>query len=271
MLKRPGWVAGAAALSIAVALKAFYSTAGAGDLVWILGPSSWLARVLGGIDLAWEPGAGYISHTYRLIVGPSCAGINFGVIAFLALYFSFAGRRRSRWRWLASSMVLAFAAAIVANAVRIVVSAHLWDAAFYLEWLTGEEMHRAAGTLIYYGALIGLWAAVDSGTRARAGWIWLVPFSWYVGISLGVPVAHRVSIVRTDHFREHAAWVLGILTLVTLIVFLGWIVASTVRKRALFETRRIKSNPTRSRIVCRRNRDRIGDREPFRSLSGSTH
>lgn len=54
--------AGACALAIAFGLKAFYSRAGATELLWILAPSAWLARFVGGIDLAYEQGAGFISR-----------------------------------------------------------------------------------------------------------------------------------------------------------------------------------------------------------------
>jgi exosortase K len=228
-------VAGASALGLAVAAKAFYSGAPAGDLLWILAPSAWLARLIGGIDLAYEPGAGFISHTYHLIVGPSCAGINFLVICFLTLYFSFAARCRSRMRWFASSAAVALAAAIAANALRIAVAAHLWDAGFYRSWMTQEEMHRVAGTVIYYGSLMGLWASVDSWTRVtprRASR--LAPLAWYVSISLGVPLMHRLYGrlygEGTLGFSEHAVWVLGIVTLVTMLMFFPSAVAWRVRK-----------------------------------------
>lgn len=220
-LSPPALVAGASAIGLAVAAKAFYSRAGAGDLLWILAPSAWLARLIGGIDLVYEPGAGFISHGYHLIVGPACAGINFLVICFLTLYFSFASRFRNRTRAFASSVAVALSAAIVANALRIVVSAHLWNADFYRQWLTPEEMHRVAGTVTYYGSLMGLWFSVDSWTRVtpqRA--TWLTPFSWYVGVSLGVPLTHRIWTGGTTGFWEHAVWVLGIAGAATLTMVL---------------------------------------------------
>ncbi len=70
-------IAGTGALCLAVGVKAFYSRAGADDLLWVLAPSAWLARLVGGVDLVYEPGAGFISHAHRLVVGPACAGVNF--------------------------------------------------------------------------------------------------------------------------------------------------------------------------------------------------
>lgn len=233
MLKRaaPSLVTGASAIGLAVAAKAFYSTAGTGELLWILAPSAWLARLVGGIDLVYEPGAGFISHEHRLIVGPACAGINFLVICFLALYFSFASRHGSRTPWLASSVAIALSATVVANALRIVVSAHLWSASFHRPWLTPEEMHRAAGTVIYYGSLAALWASVDSWTRAgpRSATA-LTPWCWYVGVSLGVPLAHRLYSGGPTGFSQHAVQVLGVATATTLTMLCASAVLSAIRQ-----------------------------------------
>jgi len=92
---------GACALGLAYLLKAFYSRAGAGELLWILAPSAWVARYAGGIDLVYEQGAGFISHAHHMVVGPACAGVNFLIIAFLCLYFSFAKHFSSKPGWLA--------------------------------------------------------------------------------------------------------------------------------------------------------------------------
>lgn len=60
-------ITGICALGLALALKAFYSHAGANELLWILAPSAWLARFVGGIDLVYEQGAGFISHAHHLV------------------------------------------------------------------------------------------------------------------------------------------------------------------------------------------------------------
>jgi len=233
MLKKPGrWVvacmpsryslaAGACAFILAFGVKAFYSRAGADELLWVLAPSAWLARFVGGIDLVYEPGAGFISHTHKLVVGSSCAGINFLVIAFLSLYFSFAPNRSNKSRWLLLSAVLALSATIAANGLRIFVSAHLWNADFYLDWMTREGMHRLAGTTIYYGSLLALYFAVEGWSGARAGRSGrMTPLFWYLGVSLGVPLAGRLLWGSTSGFAGHAVWVTGIALLLTLLLFL---------------------------------------------------
>jgi exosortase K len=220
-LSRSSLLAGACAITLGLGVKAFYSRAGADELLWVLAPSVWLARFVGGIDLAYEPGAGFISHTYRLVVGPACAGINFLVIAFLSLYFSFARYRSSKARWLFLSAVISFGSAIAANGLRIFVSAHLWIADIYGSWLTPDLMHRIAGTAIYYGSLVALYLAAEAWICARPlhpGR--MKPLLWYLGITLGVPLVGRLVWGNTLGFVEHALWVTGIALLLTLVMFL---------------------------------------------------
>ena len=211
-------IAGAAALGLAFGVKAFYSHAGADELLWVLAPSAWLASVVGGVDLVYEQGAGFISHAHHLVVGPACAGVNFLVICFLCLYFSFAQRFTSRTRWFVYSLLIAFAGTVVANGLRIFVSAYLWDADIYGGWMTPERVHRLAGVAIYYTSLLTLYFVVESrvGTRAPR----VAPLLWYVGISLGVPLAGRSVAGGTPGLAGHAAWVAGVALMLTLVAAL---------------------------------------------------
>jgi exosortase K len=207
----PSWLA----VSLAFAVKAFYSRAGADELLWVLAPSAWLAKFIGGLDLVYEQGAGFISHAHRMVVGPACAGVNFLVICFLCIYFSFARRVPSRSRWLLYSGLISFAGTIAANGLRIVVSAHLWNADIYKGWLTPDLLHRIAGVAIYYASLLAIYLVVDSriGRRAPA----VAPLAWYLGISLGVPLAGRAYAEAPPGFAGHAAWVIAVALLLTLI------------------------------------------------------
>ena len=207
-------ITAAGALSLAFGVKAFYSHAGADELLWVLAPSAWLARFVGGVDLVYEQGAGFISHAHRLVVGPACAGVNFLVICFLCLYFSFAHRFTSRPRWFVYCLLISFGGTVVANGLRIFVSAHLWNADIYGGWMTPERLHRLAGVAIYYASLLTLYCVVGAsvGTRAHR----VAPLLWYVGISLGVPLAGRLVAGGAAGLAGHAAWVAGVALMLTL-------------------------------------------------------
>jgi exosortase K len=208
------WIVGCFAIGLALGIKGFYSQAGADELLWVLAPSAWLARFLGGIDLVYEHGAGFISHAHHMVVGPPCAGVNFLVICFLCLYFSFARHFPAKARWFLIAVLISFGGTIAANSLRIFVSAHFWNADFYRAWLTQEDMHRFTGITIYYASLLALYMAVES--RIGTGAAKIAPLAWYLGISLGLPLTGRIVAGGAPGFAGHAVWVVGVALLLTL-------------------------------------------------------
>jgi exosortase K len=224
------WIVGCFAIGLALGVKAFYSRAGADELLWVLAPSAWLAGFLGGIDLAYERGAGFISHAHHMVVGPPCAGVNFLVICFLCLYFSFARHFQGKARWFLIAMLISFGGTIAANSLRIFVSAHLWNADFYREWLTQEDMHRLAGIAIYYASLLALYIAVES--RIGAGAHRIAPLAWYLVISLGIPLTGQIVAGGAPGFAGHAVWVVGVALLLTLVKALPTAVRNRIHFRA---------------------------------------
>jgi exosortase K len=213
------WQAGGAIsllmLSAAFGLKLIYSHAGASELEWVLAPSCWFASRLCGIELVREAGAGWISHSPRMVVGPACAGVNFLVVSWLALFFSQQGRcigTRRKLVCLCLSVVAAYLATLATNGLRIVLAAHLYDADFYSGWLTRERLHRLLGVVLYCSALLGLCHAADlytSRAPLQASRARLTPFLWYLGVAIGVPLANRAFVRAPGHFAEHAALTLG--------------------------------------------------------------
>jgi exosortase K len=211
-----------------LALKCFYSQAGAAALEWMLGPPCWLAARLGGIDLVQEQAAGWISHSHHLIVGAACAGINFLIVCFAMLFFSFQARVRSVpgvWAWLGVSAALAYLAAIIVNAVRIVAAAHLYALALPPGALTPERLHRAAGTTIYCLGFAATYATVSAGFAMPR--VSIAPFLWYLAIALGLPWLHArlTHTALAQDFAEHALTVFAVAVLLALAL-------QTVRLRA---------------------------------------
>ena len=97
----------AVGLLAALGLKYYYSIAGADDLGWILTPVARLAGLLGEIHFQWEPHAGFVSHSSEVIIAPACAGINFLIICFSTIYFTFVGGLRGtgvKCAWFGASL-----------------------------------------------------------------------------------------------------------------------------------------------------------------------
>ena len=219
---RGGAAAGCLTLASAFGLKLAYSKAGAGELEWVLAPSCWFASALGGIQFTHEVGAGFITHAPRMVVGTACAGVNFMVVCWLALFFAvqarFSGQRGKLALW-AATLLGAYLATIATNGLRIVLAAALYDMDIYAGWLTKGRLHRLLGVVLYCSVLFGLCRAAEHWTRrwANAGVVsrpsrfaLLSPLFWYLLVALGVPLANRSFLRNPAQFAEHALVTLGV-------------------------------------------------------------
>lgn len=215
-LRTSGLVA-ALVLASAFGLKLAYSKAGASELEWVLGPSCSIAR-LGGVPLVHEVGAGWISHSPRMVGGVACAGVNFLVVCWLALYFAVERHVRGHWRKLglwAAAFLGAYVATISTNGLRILLAARFYDLDIYAGWLTAARVHRLLGVALYCSTLLGLcraaerWVTRATPTAAASRRPTLAPLAWYLAVALGVPLANRAFVRDPGHFLEHAAFTLG--------------------------------------------------------------
>jgi exosortase K len=211
----------AAAAGAAYGLKAYFSAANADALRWVLAPTCWLAGHLGGIAFVDERGAGFISHSERLVVGPACSGLNFLIICFAALFFSLAHRfegARRRAAWLLACLALAYVATVLVNATRVIVAARLYHLPLEGGFLTPARLHRLMGTVLYCVALVEIHRVAERWTDARRDAepraTWLVPLACYLGVTLVVPLVRRPSLGGDARFIEHAVFVVGTLAVV---------------------------------------------------------
>jgi len=206
-----------AGLLVAWSLKRGYSRAGADQLGWILAPTCRLAGFLSGIAFEREGGTGWISRSHRMIVGPPCAGVNFLIIVFTMLCFSFVHRFRTglaRSGWLACSLGLAYLLTLTTNSLRLILAIHLRALDIYGAAVTPGRVHGMEGILVYTLSLILAYnlveRALDLGRRVpherRAGSI-LVPLAWYLIVALGIPLADRAYLDDPVRFVEHAGFV----------------------------------------------------------------
>lgn len=199
------------ALGAAWALKAFYSGASAADLRFVLAPTAWLVEVAGGHRFAWTP-AGYHSAELHYLIAPACAGVNFLIVAFIALVLGFVRPARSpaaNAAVLVASAAAAYATTLLANAARILLAIPLWTHRVSLGALTGARLHELVGVAVFLCALLLLWVAARrvAGAPDRIGssvWLPLLP---YAGVMLVVPLLRGAH--QRAEFWAHAAVVVG--------------------------------------------------------------
>jgi exosortase K len=199
----------AVAAGAAYALKAFYATASAADLRFVLAPTAWLVEVAGGHRFDWTSG-GYLSGELRFLIAPACAGVNFLIVAFVALVLGLVRPTRPAWQnaaLLVASAAAAYGTTLLANALRILVAIPLWTRQVTLAGLGGARLHELAGVVVFLGMLLLLHVAARRLARVPVRlWIPLLP---YAGVMLVVPLLRGAH--RRPEFWGHAAIVAGAL------------------------------------------------------------
>ncbi len=230
------------ALFIALGLKYHYSRAGSDDLLWVLSPTAGLVEYLSGVRFEKEENIGYVNHERHVIIAPSCAGINFMIIAFCMTSFSglyALGRSRLKNLWLGISFLTAYVLTLFVNAFRIIVSIHSYEAEWFQSWGPAEMVHRIEGVFIYLSCLILFYSMLgkiirwiqyktekkedrfdSSPSFFKTASTIFIPFFWYFGLTIGVPLLNRAYQKGGQRFVEHSLVVLSVSALGFVISFL---------------------------------------------------
>lgn len=171
---------------IVVGMKYFYSNAECGNLVWILAPIAKWVELLSGIPFEYTPGAGYANHSLRLLIAPSCSGVQFMIITAAMLIFSFVHRvttsphtdfsRSSRFRkgfcWIVISIALSYLFTIFVNGLRIIMAIYLpvfLGETVYNDFLTPDRLHTIIGITVYFTALLTIYRLAQYFFSGNAG------------------------------------------------------------------------------------------------------
>jgi len=208
----------------AVALKQYYSTATANELRWILAPTTWLVELLSGRSFQFESYTGYMSSDHTFVIAVPCAGVNFLITGFamLALRRLWQGRlERVSWRFLPISIALAYVATVIANAVRICVALEIQRRSVEVSWLSGNQLHRLEGIVVYFGFLMLLFMLTERRSPRK---VWLFPLGIYYAMTLGVPILN-------GSFHQRAFWEhFGFVMVLPLMVMLPILMVRLVRQ-----------------------------------------
>jgi exosortase K len=210
------------------ALKLYYSKASANQLQWILAPTTMLVEMVSGTAFEFESHAGYLSSDRSFLIAPSCAGVNFLLMAFLMLAARKLLRSRPQdnvWGFIPLAAVIAYLVTLVANTARIAIALQLKRLP-ESGYLNAYQLHRIEGILVYSGFLLLLFvvsekmAARKSSSLLRQS---LLPLLIYYAMGLGIPLVNGGYRQGSD-FWEHAAFVLLIplLLMLPLMIFNWW-------------------------------------------------
>jgi exosortase K len=198
----------------ALALKFYYSTATADDLLWILRPTTALVELLSGQHFEFESYAGYMSSDRRFVIAVPCAGVNFLITAFLMLALRRLWRERFRgirWRFIPFAG-LAYLVTLIANTTRIWLALELHARAMAISGLTNNQLHRLEGIVVYFTFLLLLFVLLErfeSAKRLNFARVLQFPLVVYYAMALGVPLLNG-SFHRSSAFWEHSVYVLAV-------------------------------------------------------------
>lgn len=203
----------------AAAVKLYYSTAGVGQLRWILAPTTAVVELVSGSQFEFEPYAGYVNADRSFVIAASCAGVNFLITSFLMLSLRRLWSDRAQeaaWRFIPSAALCAYLATLVANTARISTALRLRETPLRTDWLSQNQLHRLEGIFIYFGFLLLLFV-VSEGMSSRSasspeknrGLLGrpLFPLLVYYATTLGLPLANGAYRQGAD-FWEHSLFVL---------------------------------------------------------------
>lgn len=161
---------------IVLGIKFYYSQADCDSLLWILAPTTHWVELLSGIPFTYISGTGYVNHSLRLLIAPTCSGVRFMVTAIATLVFSFVhsvaslqesavakpSRRILRgFGWIGASIVFSWLFTVFVNGLRIITAIYLpiyLDSAGLMGGaLTPDRLHTMIGIVVYFVALLTLY------------------------------------------------------------------------------------------------------------------
>lgn len=227
-------------LSLAFAMKLFYSTSSVDDLRWILAPTTFLVELITRENFWFESHAGYMSADHSFLIADSCSGVNFLIMAFLMLCWLKLRKglkTNVSWAFIPAVIFAAYGSTLIANTVRITLAIRLHRMSPEMIWINPDQMHRLEGIFVYFGFLLFLYtvaasvedAAGDGRGRPCLLKNSLIPLSIYWFTTLGIPLANG-AYRQGVSFWEHSAFV--VLTPIILLLPLLAIQALTRHKRS---------------------------------------
>ena len=168
-----------AGILIVLGIKYYYSQADCDSLLWILAPTTHWVEFLSKIPFTYVSGTGYVNNSLRLLIAPSCSGVQFMIITAATLIFSFVHsiavpqEHRSLktsvkimrgFGWIIASLFISWMFTVLVNGLRIIVAIYLplyLDRAGLMKGLlTPDRLHTMIGVVVYFIALLTIYRLV---------------------------------------------------------------------------------------------------------------
>lgn len=251
-LLRQNFIFYLAGILMILGLKCYYRQTDCDSLLWILAPTAWWVQLLSKIPFTYITGTGYVNHSLRLLIAPTCSGVRFMTITFATLVFSFVHMIASSPKapafeslqspcrysakfdplhvkikgfcWIAISALLSWLFTVFVNGLRIITAIYLplylEDAGLMKGMLTQDRLHTMIGVAVYFTSLLTIYRLVGWFVQKSANQSFLrkcaPPVFWYFILTLGLPFLSRAGRNDTAEFAEFSALVTGCCVLILL-------------------------------------------------------
>lgn len=172
----------------------------------ILSPTAHWVSILTGLKFIKELNIGYVNHEHRFIIATSCAGINFMIIVFATIYFTFVSQFDNRIKWLGFSFVFSYFYTIFINGIRIALSIY---APMYIKFISNKTLHTALGTVIFFLALLLAYKIINN-YFIKAPYKNFIPIVYYMIITIFVPLLIRFYNRNFNGFFNHCLIIISV-------------------------------------------------------------
>jgi exosortase K len=259
-----------AALFAALAVKYYYSLADAEHLGWILAPVARMVTMLSGMNFEWDLHSGFVNHSHSVVIAPACAGVNFLIICFATIFFTFVSRMKgigAKCFWFGVSVITAYMVTVFTNTMRIIISIILYEAPIYGGWVTPGRLHQLAGIFTYILVLVGTCLIVErmfrrfirsaptgapdksrgiEGVQVTAAFL-LAPFAWYLFVTVIIPFLNGSVRRYGAGFAEHSVMVM----IACVCLFLAFASVMTLSKKNVDRLNKTKEKGENGRGGCK--------------------
>lgn len=144
--------------------KLFYSLAQVQGLLFLLRPVTFLVSAFTGIPFAYDPDVGYVNRVNGIIIGKSCAGMNYLILLYAMTMVSFLRyfqKKSGKILFQFGAMAASFLLSIYATSARIIVSISLISAGGSFPFLKTDTVHKIVGIVIYVTILLLYYSAAE--------------------------------------------------------------------------------------------------------------
>lgn len=141
-----------AALITILSIKVFYDNASSNQLLFVLWPIKQIVSLFHNGVFIYSETLGYVSNKLGIIIGTSCAGIDFMLILFAMLcftYIHYIKSSKNKIIYFIALFPITYFTGMLINSFRIITSITIQQVTFLTQITSPEVIHNVLGMLIF--------------------------------------------------------------------------------------------------------------------------